>query len=223
MAILHQFNGNGYKGQILPVKKKEKKEKPWVPGKGSRAAILCPSEKFQLVVEDLVKEKDNRLAVVCHLLFRCVRVGDAIKTLKISDLFNKDGSPRRSLDYVEEKTGKNRIIPMTGEHFKECLVNYYPLIQTKRRDAPLFYNRKHNQPITPRGIQERLMLYVGRFGLEQLSPHSFRKGGARHMWESGARIETVRDMLNHHSTKETERYICITAEDVAAGMVCFKF
>ena len=171
----------------------------------------------------MIEKGDYRLAVITHLLWRCVRIGDLCKTLKISNVYLPNSDLKKQLDYVEEKTGKRRIVDFKGEHFEMCVESYVREILRKKRSAPLFYNLKHRKPIATRGVQYLLNEYVGMYDIEQLSPHSLRKGGARYMWDNGARIEAISNMLNHHDTKVTERYIGITAEDVTKAMECFKY
>jgi|GEM_PF-4384323 len=42
------------------------------------------------------------------------------------------------------------------------------------------------------------------------------------MFDNNVRIENISTVLNHHSTKITEKYICITPGDIEKSMACLE-
>ena len=54
------------------------------------------------------------MLVICHSLFRCVRIGDVLHTITIQDVYEPDGTLKGRIVFVEEK--KKR---------KLCIANNY--------------------------------------------------------------------------------------------------
>lgn len=187
--------------------------------KGSNATSPISLDQFNYIIDELEDKQDYRMIALVSLLFRCVRIGDALRTITIEDVFEEDGLIKKQLYYKEEKTGKIRIIPLQGEKFIEALQKYFPTISRKDRTAPLFYSAKRiNKPLSDSGVKAILNTFKGKRGIKQCSPHSLRKGGARTMHEKGISISKICNVLNHHSQQTTEIYIGITSEDVAQAM-----
>jgi integrase len=86
----------------------------------------------------------------------------------------------------------------------------------------MFYTRKTGEALRDSGVKKLLRYFIGKRGINQCSPHSFRKGGARFMFDNNVRIENISTVLNHHSTKITEKYICITPGDIEKSMACLE-
>lgn len=187
--------------------------------KGSNTTTPLSLEQVVYILDELNDVRDYRMVALVSLLFRCVRIGDALRTITIADIFNQDGSIKSELNYTEEKTGKSRIIPLQGDRLTTALELLYPTIKHKNRDSTLFYAAKLiNKPLSDSGVKSILNKFVGKRGITQCSPHSLRKGGARTMHNKGVSISKICNVLNHHSQKTTEIYIGITSEDVAEAM-----
>jgi site-specific recombinase XerD len=178
-------------------------------------------EQVQYIINEFKDRNDFRMMIICSLLFRCVRIGDCVKTIKIQDIYEKDGTPKKILEYSEEKTGKRRLLNIEGENFLYALKNYHPEINKRKRDAVLFYQSKEKKmPLNDSGVKFLLRQFLGKRGIEQCSPHSFRKGGSRTMYEAGIPIDNIRNVLNHSSNRTTEIYMSITPKDISESMKC---
>ncbi len=186
--------------------------------KGSKKALPITREQFDFIVEEFDDREDIRMVVLCHLLFKAIRGGDVLHTIKIRDIYNPDGSLIDCIRYKEEKTGKQRIIPLKGDRLLNALKIYWEQIKGFPSSQGLFYSKKAQTPISAAGVKKIFKAFVGKRGIEQLSFHSFRKGAARTMWLAGQRIEAIANVLNHHAPRVTERYICITPHDVSEAM-----
>lgn len=189
--------------------------------KGSRKTIPITREQFEFILAEFKDNGDLRMEIISHLLYRCVRIGDVLETLKIRDVY-ASGKIRDKIEFTEHKTGKFRIIAIRGEMFIDALNRYLVTIKRYPKSAPLFYTGKTGKPIKDSGVKFHLRKFVGSRGITQCSPHSFRKGGARFMYESGIRIEAIQNVLNHHSPRTTEIYIDITPKDIVESMKCLE-
>lgn len=106
------------------------------------------------------------------------------------------------------KGAKERFVPFThecGEWIKRYLrtrtvINKY--IFTSER-----HNREANAPLCKNCINEILIRYTKKAGLEkQVSPHMFRHSMATHMAEKGAKSELISTLLGHKDLNTTRIY-----------------
>ncbi len=198
--------------------KKKRKFKPC----GSNKTTPISKEQFDFILNEFSDRHDLRMQIVCHLMYRAIRIGDILTTIKIQNVYEADGTLRDRIEFREEKTEKLRTVPIRGEKFIEALNQYYPVVKAFPKDSPLFYTEKTGEPLQDSGVKKLLRYFVGKRGINQCSPHSFRKGGARFMYENNVRIENISDVLNHHSTRVTELYISITPKDIEKSMECLE-
>jgi site-specific recombinase XerD len=201
-------------------------------GKGSNATTPLSYEQFLYVVDEFGDRGDFRMAVLCHLMFRCIRISDCLRSIKICDIFEKDGKLKESFGFYEIKTKrknkegikkanpvKKRFIKIAGEKFVSILQKFWEN-DLKKRDyeGNLFYNKKLRKPLNDGGVKRLLIEFVGKRGISQCSPHSFRKGGARYMYLRGTPIEVICSILQHSSVRITFIYIDIIPADELEGM-----
>jgi site-specific recombinase XerD len=189
-------------------------------------------EQFLYVAEEFEDKKDYRMAVLCHLMFRCIRISDCLRSIRVCDIFEKDGKLKESFGFYEikakrkDKDGvkkanpvKKRLIKIAGEKFIFALKKFWESDLKKRNyNGVLFYSNRLRLPLNDAGVKFLLREFVGRRGIEQCSPHSFRKGGARYMYLKGTPIEVICSILQHSSVRITFIYIDIIPADELEGM-----
>ncbi len=91
-------------------------------------------------------------------------------------------------------------------------------------DEPLlFYGQKTGSPLQDKGVKFLLSQFVGRRQIEQCSPHSFRKYGAKYMHSNGVDIEIISQILNHQSVRETRTYLDIKPQEVEKAMEILEY
>jgi len=187
---------------------------------GSITTKPITRDQFDYILNEFADRQDHRMGIVCHLLYKCIRIGDVLKTLTIQDIYNSNGGLKDKLDFKEQKTKKQRLIPMAGDRFLNSLKNYWPQIKTFNLNDPLFYSTKTKEPLQDSGVKFLLRQFNGKRGIVQCSPHSFRKGGSKEMYLNNVRIEAISNVLNHANTRVTEIYIDITPKDIEESMAC---
>jgi site-specific recombinase XerD len=190
--------------------------------KGSCKTTGVTREQFDYILDEFEDRHDYRMQIISHLMYRCIRIGDILNTLKIQNIYAESGEIGDRIVFNEQKTGKLRIINNRGRRFLKSLQRHRSQISHLPTNAPLFYTQKTGQPLKDSGVKMILRQFVGKRGIRQCSPHSFRKGGARYMYDNGVRIENICDVLNHHSTRTTEIYIEITPKDIEESMKCLE-
>ena len=146
---------------------------------------------------DGVKHRPNKQLATILILeanLGC-RIGD-IMNLTTDSIIDDGGIYK--LNIVEQKTGKRRnfIVPKPVKAFIDDYIR-----DAKIYRGPLF-------DIKAPAVWKQLRAVTGYLGLDNVSCHSFRKMAACNLYEaSGHDIETVREFLNHSSTKITQTYI----------------
>jgi site-specific recombinase XerD len=114
---------------------------------------------------------------------------------------------------------KKRFVNIAGEKFISALRKFWDS-ELKNRDYAgyLFCSKKRRTPLTDDGVKGLLLKFVGKRGIKQCSPHSFRKGGARFMYLRGTPIEVICSILQHSSVRITFIYIDIIPADELKGL-----
>ena len=182
---------------------------------GSKKTSALSRAQFDHIVATFRARGDLRMELICLVMARCVRIGDVLTKLSISSIFSDSGEIRPTIFFNEQKTKKARSIRTeSSPQFREALKSYYPTIQNLGKNAPLFYAEKTKVPLKDKGVRFLLSKFVGQVGIMQCSPHSFRKFGARSLWERGISIEIISEILNHSNVRETRTYLDIKTREV---------
>ncbi len=96
------------------------------------------------------------------------------------------------------KSGKSRLI--------EINQNLYDVLRQRNNQCPyVFPNPDTGKPLTT--IKTSFNAACRRAGIENLRFHDLRHTFGTRLIQSGADIETVRDLMGHHSITVTQRYL----------------
>ncbi|MDO5608540.1 MAG: site-specific tyrosine recombinase XerD [Capnocytophaga sp.] len=155
---------------------------------------------------DLSTDEGHRNRAIIETLYGCgLRVTELV-TLRLSDLFFKDGFIR-----VVGKGDKQRLVPIGM--YTQAQINYYK--DNKRKELPvvkghedfLFLNRRGKQ-LTRAMIFTIVRQAAAAVGItKKISPHTFRHSFATHLLENGANLRAIQAMLGHESITTTEIYM----------------
>ncbi|MFC1585030.1 tyrosine-type recombinase/integrase [Fibrobacterota bacterium] len=184
-------------------------------------------DQFEYIVQEFEDRGDYRMVLVCLLMAKCIRIGDILKTIRKKDAFTPKGQIRPRMRFKEEKTCKERIIVLVGKKTGTKLITalkaYQGEIKQVPRDEEMFYGRKTGEPLRDKGVKFLLSKFVGHRNIEQCSPHSFRKYGAKFMYQNGVDIEVISQILNHQSVRETRTYLDIKPQEVENAMEILEY
>lgn len=135
--------------------------------------------------------------------------------MRISDILNlrlnqiiQDGE-RYRLNVIEQKTGKKRTFTVPPQIYQFI---YIYCLENKIAPNELIFKVKK------RNVQQQLKKVVDFLGYENISTHSFRKFFATNLYyDNNNDILLVQEVLQHASSKTTQRYIKIsrTAVEIA--------
>lgn len=203
---------------------KTKKTKTTYKAQGSKKTSALSLDQFNYVIDELRDNGDTRMEIICLLMAKCVRIGDVLKTITIRDVFTPNGEVRDEANFKEEKTGKAKKIKLgSSVRLVKCLEAHYPTIKHLPPSSPLFYAKKTGEALQDKGVKKILGQFVGKRGIEQCSPHSFRKFGARHLLDNGVDIERISQILNHSHVRETRTYLDVKPKEIEEAMELLAF
>ncbi len=111
---------------------------------------------------------------------------------------------------IRGKGNRERFV-FIGSKAAKVLEDYFPIRLEKVSDNPdsrqaLLLSARGNR-LTPRGARHLLQKYVGQAGTNKsIHPHAFRHSFATHIYDEGANIRTVQELLGHASLATTQIY-----------------
>lgn len=166
-------------------------------------AVLSVKEVEAIIdATDTSTESGIRDRAIIETLYGCgLRVSE-VATLRISDIFPKEGFIR-----IVGKGDKQRLVPI-GEAALDAIGAYLAVRHEAEAeyDDVLFLNR-FGKPLSRVSIFNMVKLMAARGGVHKdISPHTFRHSFATHLIENGADLRVVQEMLGHESILTTEIY-----------------
>ena len=155
---------------------------------------------------DLSHPQGERNRTILETMYSCgLRVSEAI-TLKISDLFFKEGFIR-----VLGKGNKERYVPIHIDAqkyitiYQKAVRNH--VLPKKGFEDTLFLNRRG------KGLSRQMIFMILKdlaikIDLKKkISPHTLRHSFATHLLQNGADLRAIQQMLGHESITTTEVYV----------------
>ena len=179
--------------------------------------VLSVDEVFAII--DSVGDKslkDIRDKAILEVLYGCgLRVSE-LCSLKISDIFSKEGFVR-----VIGKGDKQRLVPV-GSPALDAIGAYLsvrPSSDDSVLDNFLFHNR-FGKPLSRISVFNMVKERAMAAGIsKEISPHTFRHSFATHLIENGADLRLVQEMLGHESVLTTEIYTHLDTSTWQASVI----
>lgn len=168
--------------------------------------VMSVSEIDGLIAAiDLSKPEGHRNKAILETLYSCgLRVSELVG-LKFSNIFFKEKFMR-----IIGKGNKERLVPLSDSVEKEILLyadnSRKQLNIEKGHEDFVFLNRRGKQ-LTRVMIFTIIKRIANEIGLKKnISPHTFRHSFATHLFENGANLRAIQEMLGHESILTTEIY-----------------
>ncbi|OWY19833.1 tyrosine recombinase XerD [Sphingobacteriales bacterium UPWRP_1] len=167
---------------------------------------------------DLSKPDGLRNKAMLEVLYGCgLRVSE-LCNLKISGLYLEAGFVR-----VEGKGNKERLVPINQTAIKHLQiylqqVRSHQTIQHGKEDV-VFLNKFGSS------LSRVMVFYIikdlaAAAGIQKhISPHTFRHSFATHLYEGGADLRIIQEMLGHESITTTEIYAKVSNQYLRDMMV----
>lgn len=186
-----------------------------------------PYKTYDSVKRDRATMDDYRL-----LLKGCRGYTEPRDTLIVELLF-KAGIRYRELislsvdnitgDKIIVEAGKNQkyreivTFPSVYEAYQAYLPFRSQLIRRSNRNTTALLVSQYGEPVTPEGGRNVIYRIAKRAGIE-FSPHRARRFFARHLWESGVKVELIQKAMGHEKLDTTLTYISPDGTDAFEEM-----
>lgn len=146
----------------------------------------------------------------------------ALVQLKISDIYNDDGSVRK---YITFKANTRKASPDGKRQTRQVIVHstLSEALQAYKPDFKcewLFPNRSHNNHIQLRWADKILRAAVERAGLgaKGISTHSTRRTFITKLHRNGVDLYTIKKITGHKDLKSLERYVDIDSDRIKGAI-----
>ena len=152
---------------------------------------------------------------------------EGIRNKLIIEMFYNTGIRRAELIGLHDDDVRAEEIKVTGKRSKQRLVPYGPELaaliadyRKARREAGFahtdyFFIKKDGEPLYPQLVYRVVKQALSQVcTLEKKSPHVLRHTFASVMLNNGAGLNSVKELLGHHSLASTEVYTHITFEEL---------
>jgi len=120
--------------------------------------------------------------------------------IKQSVAISGEISKQRLIYVSKTKSGKNRVVPIN-----DVLLEVLRELKIRSRGDYVFANPETGLPF--KSVRHSFENVCRRAGIHNLRFHDLRHTFSCRMIQRGCDIETLRDLLGHHSVTVTQRYI----------------
>lgn len=163
------------------------------------------SEKDNLKEQILTEKEERKLIENCSETLKSiitVALNTGMRRAEILNLtWNQVDFEARRIKVEKTKSGKVRFIPVN-----EILFNKLNRLKSENGQSPfVFFNPETKQPFLD--MKTGFKTALKRAEIKGLRFHDLRHTFASRLVERGVDIETVRDLLGHHSILITQRYV----------------
>lgn len=169
---------------------------------------------------DLSRPDGIRNKAIIEILYGCgLRVSE-LTDLKLTNYFQSEGILR-----VTGKGSKMRLVPIntTAIHHLNIYITQVRKIQEikKKYEDIIFLNRRGSalSRVWVFNIVKDLAKNAGI--TKNISPHTFRHSFATHLYDGGADLRIIQEMLGHESITTTEIYASVSGQYLRDTLIQF--
>jgi integrase/recombinase XerD len=167
---------------------------------------------------DLSKPEGERNKAILEVMYGCgLRVSELI-TLKISDIFPKEGYLR-----ILGKGNKERLVPVGSRALKQLNIYLGSVrlhTEPGKADKDIVFLSKQGKRLSRQMVFYIIKGLAAKAGIKKtISPHTLRHSFATHLVEGGADLRAVQEMLGHVSITTTEIYTHLDREFIRQNIL----
>jgi integrase/recombinase XerD len=183
-----------------------------------KAAILSESD-FSKIRKQI---RSQKYKILLDLAWYTGERWGALIKLKISDIYNSDGSVRAIITFRSstrkkrsDGTADTRQVPIHPA-LMEVLQNYLLI----NNSVWMFPNREGNKPMCWKNAYNIFMSAVDRAGLSSkgISTHSTRRTFITKLHNNGVATATIKRITGHRDYKSLDGYIDINADEIKGAI-----
>jgi len=175
------------------------------------------------LLEDKKRYRD--LCLFCLGIDTSLRGGDLVR-LKVSQVMDELGCPKKELQAIQQKTGQGAVAAITP--YTQSAVNCFVVEAGLKSNDYLFTGRTgdRQKPLSTNYLRRLVKSWAEMLGLNpaDYSSHSLRRSKVSYLYARGVRPEMLRYLLGHASIQSTQEYLGLDrnqALDLARKFDCF--
>lgn len=162
---------------------------------------VLTEEEVQSIINatDISNDIGLRDRAIIEIMYSSgLRVSE-VSDLKIYDIY------KNRVEVKIGKGGKGRQVPIGAKAIKA--IDEYILIRKSQKDVNNLFVNRRGEKLTRFGIWRRIKWYAKITGIEKkITPHSFRRSFATHLYKNGVNLSIIKDLLGHESINTTDIY-----------------
>lgn len=150
-------------------------------------------------------------AIILVLLDSGLRVSE-LCGLNVGDIDTQDGTV-----FVRQGKGKKDRTCFVGAKARKALLRYLLTADDVANDSPLFTNEATGERITHSGIRQMCRRLKKRCGLQDVTPHKFRRTFCLWSLRAGMDLVSLSRIMGHEDTSLIRRYAAQLTDDLRAA------
>ena len=174
-----------------------------------RAPRSLPKREIDRLIRQVQRDGNRRdVAILQTLRHTGLRVGE-LANLKLADITLSER--KGELVVRSGKRSKYRVVPLNADA-RKALADYLA-VRPKIPADSLFVGRR-STGLTERAIENVVLKYANRAGLEDVTPHTLRHTFGKSALDAGVDLVTVSRLMGHERLETTAIYTTPSAQDL---------
>jgi integrase len=167
-------------------------------------------ELINSIKQELRKNSQRDVLLFVFGINTGIRVSDLL-SLKVEDVW--DGGAVREFLYIDDGEGEEPKAFYLNKNINTELELYFRLYPLQNNDY-LFKSKKNELPITRQQAYRIINQAAKKVGVSgKIGTHTLRKTFGYHAYRKGIAISILMEVFNHHSPKETLKYLGIDKDE----------
>jgi len=175
--------------------------------------LKAPAQEMLRASEEKKKKIDPRVylrdAAILETIYSC-----GLRISELCGLLVKDINWDEQVVRVRGKGKKERLSPIGAPALESIRAYWKQMKEPPSEEMPVFFaHAEKAEPVSPRVIQLRLKKYLIAAGIDpRITPHKLRHSYATHLFDRGADLRSVQELLGHAHAVTTQIYTHINIE-----------
>jgi integrase/recombinase XerD len=184
------------------VRKDKMKHNPADTIEGSKVEQRLPQPIDEIDINKMIALTDNlRDKVMLEILYGAGIRREELVNLRVNDINFNNG-----FICVFGKGSKERYVPLHPAALD--LIREHLCTQ----DSEWVFEGRYGSHLSIRQVNDIVVKYRTKVGLHKVTPHKFRHSFATHLYNNGAELKVIQDLMGHSNPSSTQVYTKVSNE-----------